>query len=135
MSNWGHPIQDWITFTGYDGPVPWCGCFVAVAVVEKGGAKIPHRIRLGFDQYIDDDARAGENGFDRVVSASDAKPGDIATFNFGHIGLVVGPTRNGMIHTIDGNTSAKDGSNNNGGEVAEHRRPVSEVTVVGRLHY
>jgi hypothetical protein len=40
-----------------------------------------------------------------------------------------------MIHTIDGNTSASNGSNNNGGEVAEHRRPVSQVTCVGRLRY
>ena len=39
-SNWGHPVQDWITFTGYGGPVFWCGCFVAFAVVEKGGAQI-----------------------------------------------------------------------------------------------
>src|SRR6266516_4261318 len=130
LSNWGHPVQDWIKFTGYGGPVFWCGCFVAVAVVEKGGAEVPHKIRLGFDHYINADARNGENGFEREVSVNDAKPGDIATFNFRHIGLVVGPTRNGMIHTIEGNTSASDGSNNNGGEVAEHQRPVSEVTVV-----
>ncbi len=135
LSNWGHPVQDWIKFTGYGGPVFWCGCFVAVAVVEKGGAEVPHKIRLGFDHYINADARNGENGFEREVSVNDAKPGDIATFNFRHIGLVVGPTRNGMIHTIEGNTSASDGSNNNGGEVAEHQRPVSEVTVVGRLRY
>ena len=90
---------------------------------------------MTYDHYINADARNGENGFEREASVNDAKPGDIATFNFRHIGLVVGPTRNGMIHTIDGNTSASDGSNNNGGEVAEHRRPVSEVTVVGRLRY
>ena len=69
------------------------------------------------------------------MSVNDAKRGDIATFNFHHIGLVAGPTKNGMIHTIDGNTTASDGTNNNGGEVAAHRRPVSEVTVVGRLRY
>jgi hypothetical protein len=138
FSNWGHPIQDWITFTGYGGPVFWCGCFVAFAVVKKGGAHVPHRIRLGFDGYIIEDARAGKNGFQRAVSVNDAKPGDIATFLLPtgpHIGLVVGRTRNGMIHTIEGNTSARDGSNIHGGEVAEHRRPVSQVTVVGRLHY
>ena len=38
-----------------------------------------------------------------------------------------------MIHTIDGNTSAKDGSNNNGGEVAPHSRPFSDVLAVGAL--
>ena len=134
-SNWGHPVQDWITFTGYGGPVFWCGCFVAYAVVEKGGAKVPQRIHLGLDTAINADARAGTNGFERDVPPSQARPGDIATFNFRHIGLVAGPTTDGMIHTIDGNTSASNGSNNNGGEVAEHRRPVSQVTCVGRLRY
>ncbi|MDR2985259.1 MAG: hypothetical protein LBV34_10500 [Nocardiopsaceae bacterium] len=134
-SNWGQPVQDWITFTGYDGPVFWCGCFVAYAVVKKGGANVPERIRLGYDEYIIDDARAGRNGFERAVSAEQARPGDIATVSFRHIGLVVGRTKDGLIHTIDGNTSASDGSNPNGGQVAEHRRPVSEVTCVGRLRY
>lgn len=134
-SNWGLPVQTWIQFTGYDGPVFWCGCFVAYAVVHNGGANVPERIRLGFHEYINEDARAGRNGFLRAVSVQDARPGDIATFSFKHIGLVVGPTKDGMIHTIDGNTSATDGSNNNGGEVAEHRRPVSQVTCVGRLDY
>ena len=134
-SNWGHPVQDWITFTGYGGPEFWCGCFVAFAVVEKGGAQVPQRIRLGLDTDINSDAHAGRNGFERAVSVDNAKPGDIATFSFRHIALVAGPTRNGMIHTIDGNTSASSGSNNNGGEVAEHKRSVSQVTCVGRLHY
>ena len=40
-----------------------------------------------------------------------------------------------MIHTIDGNSSASNGSDNNGGEVAEHRRNTSLVTCVGRLNY
>ena len=72
--NWGHPVQDWITFTGYDGPTLWCGCFVAFAVVEKGGADVPERKRLGLDLNINDDARAGRNGFARAVPASEAKP-------------------------------------------------------------
>lgn len=137
-SDWGHPVQDWILFTGYGGPVFWCGCFVAFAVVKKGGADVPHRIRLGSHYDIIEDARGGRNGFERAVSVNHAKPGDIATFQFstgGHIGLVVGPMKNGMIHTIDGNTTASNGTDLHGGEVAEHRRPVSLVTCVGRLHY
>jgi hypothetical protein len=138
-SNWGLPVQKWITFTGYDGPVLWCGCFVCFAVVNRGGADVPNRIRLGFDGYVIDDAQNERNGFQGAVSPSAARAGDIATFDFGegrrHIALVAGPTRNGMIHTIDGNTSRDDGTNPNGGEVAEHRRPVSLVTCVGRLRY
>lgn len=56
-------------------------------------------------------------------------------FHFHHMGLVAGPTKDGMIHTIEGNTTASDNTNNYGGEVAGHQRPVSEVTVVGRLRY
>ena len=134
-SNWGHPVQDWIKFSGFNFAVKWCGCFVAFAVVKKGGADVPDRKRLTLDTAINADIDAGRNGFARAVSVDDARRGDIATFDFRHIALVAGPTRNGMIHTIDGNTSASDGSNNNGGEVAEHRRPVSMVTRVGRLHY
>lgn len=134
-SNWGHPVQDWIEFTGFDFPVKWCGCFVAFAVVKKGGAQVPDRKRLALDIAINADAAAGKNGFERAVSVSEAQRGDIVTFNFRHIGLVAGPTRNGMVHTIDGNTTATDGTSVHGGEVAEHRRPVSEVTVVGRLRY
>ncbi len=135
LSNWGHPVQDWIKFAGFDFAVKWCGCFVAFAVVKKGGANVPDRKRLALDTAINADIDAGRNGFTRAVSVDNARRGDIATFDFHHIALVAGPTRNGMIHTIDGNTSASDGTNNNGGEVAEHRRPVSEVTRVGRLHY
>jgi hypothetical protein len=134
-SNWGHPVEDWMTFTGYGGPVFWCGCFVAYAVIEKGGARIPERIRLGLDTDINADAPAGRNGFERAVSVNDARAGDIATFNCRHIALVAGPTRNGLIHTIDGNSSASNGSNNNGGEVAEHKRSANLVTYVGRLRY
>ena len=135
LSNWGHPVQDWIEFAGFDFPVEWCGCFVAFAVVKKGGAQVPERKRLALDTAINADAAAGHNGFERAVSVNDAQRGDIVTFNFRHIGLCAGPTRNGMVHTIDGNTTNADGSNPHGGEVAEHRRPVSQVTVVGRLHY
>jgi len=134
-SNWGHPVQDWITFTGYGGPVFWCGCFVAFAVVEKGGAQIPQRIRLGLDTNINFDAVNGANGFDREVSVDDAQAGDIITFDFRHIALCAGPTTGGMVHTIDGNSSASNGTNNNGGEVAEHRRSTSLVTRVARLKY
>ena len=134
-SNWGPQIKDWITFTGFDFPVLWCGCFVAFAVVEKGGADVPQRIRLAHHLNITDDARNGVNGFERDVDPDNAQAGDIATFDFEHIGLVAKPSSGGMIHTIDGNTSAKDGSNNNGGEVAPHSRPFSDVLAVGRLRY
>jgi hypothetical protein len=134
-SNWGRPVQDWITYTGFDFPVEWCGCFVAVAVVKKGGALVPERKRLALDTAINADAANGHNGFERAVSPSDAQKGDVVTFDFHHIGLVAGPTKNGMVHSIDGNTTAADGTNPHGGQVTEHFRPVSDVAIVGRLRY
>ena len=62
QSNWGHPVQDWIMFTGFDFAVEWCGCFVAFAVVKKGGAEVPNPKRLAFDTAINADASAGRNG-------------------------------------------------------------------------
>ena len=61
-SNWGPEIGEWIKYTGYSGPVYWCGCFVCYAVVNIGGANIPNRIRLGYHLNIVADAKAGVNG-------------------------------------------------------------------------
>ena len=135
-SNWGHPVQDWITFTGYREPE---SSGAAASSLSPSSRRAAPRFRSGSGSASTptsmSDARAGRNGFERAVSVDNAKPGDIATFSFRHIALVAGPTRNGMIHTIDGNSSASSGSNNNGGEVAEHKRSANVVTCVGRLHY
>lgn len=134
-SNWGEPVATWIRYTGYSGPVPWCGCFAAYAVCHEGLAKIPTRVRLGYHGYIIADAKANRNGL-RAVSVSDAKPGDIVAYDFAHIGVVVGPTVGGYVHTVEGNTSnGTSGSQNNGGGVYERKRPVSDVAVIARPDY
>lgn len=134
-SNWGIPVQTWIKNTGYSSPVPWCGCFVHEAVVEKAKAKIPSGIRLGYNGYIVEDAENNTNGL-KAVPIGSARAGDIVTFDFPHIALVRGPVRNGMVPTIEGNTSpTSSGSQNNGGTVAAKLRPVSQVRVVARPKY
>lgn len=134
-SNWGHPVQDWIVRTGYSSPVPWCGCFAHEAVVEKGKAKIPYGIRLGYHGYIIDDARNGRNGL-KAVAFSEAKPGDIVAFSFGHIGVVRDKPSGSSLPTIEGNTSPTDaGSQYNGGCVAARVRPSSQVAVIARPDY
>ena len=65
-----------IQFTGYTGPVFWCGCFACWVVCKLGGAKIPNRIRMGYAPYITADAQAGANGFTAVPVVA-AQPGDI----------------------------------------------------------
>lgn len=134
-SNWGEPVEDWIRFTGYTGPVPWCGCFAAFAVVKIGGAAIPAVQRLGYHGFIIDDARAGRNGL-RAVPVEEARPGDLVAYDFAHIGVIVGRTEAGAVHTIEGNTSpASGGSQNNGGGVYERRRPIGDVAVIARPAY
>lgn len=133
-SNWGPEIGEWIRFTGYTGPVYWCGCFCAFAVVKIGGAKIASPIRLGYDGYIVSDALAHDNGL-VAVGFSEAKAGDIVTYTFPHIGLVdktVGDT----LYSVEGNTSSgTSGSQSNGGGVYARTRSRSEVAVIARPNY
>lgn len=134
-SNWGSPVQDWILFTGYSGPVYWCGCFAAYAVVKIGGAKIPTVIRLGFDGYIRADAGSHSNGLVQV-GFSEAKPGDIVVYTYPHIEIVE-KVEGDSIKTIGGNTSPQNsgGSDSNGGGVFARTRSRSEVACVARPNY
>lgn len=134
-SNWGVPVQNWIRFTGYSSPVPWCGCFVARAIIGEGKANIPTRIRLGYNEYIVSDAEAGRNGL-REVPFGAARPGDIVVFTFPHIGLVRGNPSSSSLPTVEGNTSpTSSGSQANGGTVAAKTRPRSDVRLIARPSY
>lgn len=135
-SNWGPEIGEWIKYTGYSGPVYWCGCFVCYAVVKVGGANIPNRVRLGYHLNIVADAKAGANGL-HAVSVANAQPGDIVAFDFQHIALVTEPyDGSGYLDTCDGNTSPdSSGSQANGGGVWAKRRAVGDVLVVARPNY
>jgi hypothetical protein len=135
-SNWGHPVEDFIKFTGYTYPVYWCGCWAAWVVVKLGGAKIPSRIRLGYAPYITDDARNNRNGL-TAVAFENARAGDIVTFWGGqHIG-VVEKYENGVLYTIEGNTSPEggSGSQSNGGGVYKRKRYKSDVDCIARPAY
>ncbi len=136
-SNWGHPVQDWIQYTGYSSPVPWCGCGAAVAVVREGGAKIPTRIHLGYTGNIESDARANRNGLKEVAWAN-GKKGDIVVFSFGHIAVLREDIHPGFstCQTIEANTSPlSSGSQADGGTIAAKTRNRSDVTVVARPAY
>jgi hypothetical protein len=125
-SNWGGKVGEMIKFTGYAGPVYWCGCCAAWIVIHLGGAKIPNRIRLGYAPYITADALVGTNGL-TAVPVEKCQAGDLGSLWGGeHVVTVRGPVRNGMVPTREGNTSASDGSQSNGGEVADKERPVRD---------
>lgn len=125
-SNWGGLVEEFIRFTGYTGPVFWCGCYACWVVVKLGGAKIPNRIRLGFAPYITADALAGTNGL-KAIRAEDARPGDIACLWGGkHIEVVAERPSGGQVRCIGGNTTA-GGQESNGGEVAENVRSLADI--------
>jgi hypothetical protein len=127
-SNWGKTVAKFITFCGYSGPVYWCGCFACFVVVQLGGAKIPNRIRMGYAPYITADALAGVNGF-TAVKVANGRKGDVGCLWGGeHVVTLREDVKPGdtVAFTIEGNTSAADGSQSNGGEVALKERPLSE---------
>lgn len=134
-SNWGVPVQNWIKSTGYSGPVPWCGCFAKVAVVDKGRAKVPTPIRLGYTGFITEDANAGRNGL-KAVPWGAGRKGDIVVFDFGHIAVLRGKTGATTLPTIEGNTSPlSSGSQANGGTVAAKTRLRANVVTIARPKY
>lgn len=79
-----------------------------------------------------------------TVPVEEVQAGDIVILNFHgksepeHCGLVVEtPVQNGrqVIWTIEGNTSASDGSQSNGGMVCEKQRYFSQIVAVCRPQY
>jgi len=128
-SNWGPEVSKFITFTGYTGPVFWCGCFACWVVVKLGGANIPSRIRMGYAPYITEDAIAGRNGF-TAVPISKGRAGDVVCLWGGeHVVTLREDVEPGAayIKTIEGNTSSGDGSQSNGGCVALKERSIGDV--------
>lgn len=131
-SNSGPGISGWEAYWGL-GPVYWCGVFAGYAVKKVGKAAVTSWCPYGPD--IINDAQAHRNGL-VAVSADNAKPGDLVVYWGGeHIGLIREESRNGMVVTVEGNTSFSDGSQSNGGCVALKERPFSDVTVVARPKY
>lgn len=134
-SNWGHPVQDWNIWMGYGTPQPWCGIFAGYAACKIGGANVPAPIHIGSASLLAQDARAGVNGM-RAVPVVDCRPGDIFAYGTVHIGFCIAKYSNGQVHAIEGNTSpGSEGSQYNGGCVADKIRPASMVTTCVRLNY
>ena len=126
-SNWGPKVSKFILYTGYTGPVYWCGCFACWTICKLGGAKIPNRIRMGYAPYITEDAKAGANGF-TAVPVQDAQPGDIGCLWGGEHVVTVREkySGGGLVKTIEGNTSSADGSQSNGGGVFLKERSIGD---------
>lgn len=115
---------------------PWCGAFVHYVLAELGVAGKPSDItRIFYTPAIVADARS--LGWWRDDSSlSQAKPGDLVLFDFDgtgnakHVGFIEKMVGNGVVQTIEGNTSpGVAGSQNDGGGV--YRRWRDTKTVMG----
>ena len=104
----------------------WCGSFV-MWCGHQAGVKIPNTVSTV----------AGAAAFKKMKTWFDAdcgqspQPGDILYFDFpgdgvdriSHVGICTGIEADGVVKTIEGNTSSKKkGSQRNGGEVCEQVR-------------
>ena len=117
-ANWGHPVQDWIKVTGYNSPVPWCGCFVNVVLIKGGIANGAGWI--GYTPAIISHAKNAVGGWKWVGPASgqrgmlalyDTPGGDSAV----HVGIVLKRLTLSSYEALEGNTGS--GSNADGGQV------------------
>jgi hypothetical protein len=112
---------------GYDGYF-WCGAFVGYFLEQTGGVAISHR-RIVYTPSIVSDARAKVNGFSGWHPVADARPGDLALFDWNshddvsanHVELVIRNLGGGRLECVGGNTS-KGGQNNNGGGIYRQER-------------
>jgi hypothetical protein len=132
-SNRGPDVDAWTKFCGLTPPVFWCGCFAAYCTVHEGKAKVLPGNLINHAR-ITDLARAGQAGM-HAVAFDEARAGDIVTYDFEHIGLVIDDASGGRLHTIEGNTGQM-GFQNNGGGVYEHTdRTASVVLAIARPDY
>lgn len=113
---------------------PWCGLACIVAYSQAGKSLPKDTVST---VAILNRARAGN--FYQAVSPGNARPGDLVVFNFPggapaeHVGLARGPAKNGVIPTVEGNTSpGSGGSQDNGGGIYARTRPVGLIAVVAR---
>lgn len=119
-SNLGPYITEWARLTGYKVPpgVYWCGCFVNACLV-AAGFEADHT--LGYCPSVEARAKAGTDGWRWANANANPRKGWLPLFGAriaDHIEIVVA---DGFpLRTVGGNTSAGNGSPNNGGGVYAH---------------
>jgi len=118
---------------------PWCAMFVSWVYNKVGlSASVAVSTKKGFAS-----CDAGLKWFtkkNKLVPVGQAQEGDIVFFQFDtdaqpdHVGIVVkNNVKRQRLVCIEGNTSPdKRGSQSNGGEVAEKKRPYATVMAVAR---
>lgn len=140
FSNSGPFISDWLRMSDGQPGWPWCQAFANAGVFIGTARKV--QLKSCYTPQVVDWARNREHGL-RIVSSSEAAPGDLVYFKFpgissdfcDHVGILESKGR-GVVNTIEGNTSrGNGGSQNNGGGVFRRSRPLSVVVAIVRPPY
>jgi len=141
-SNQGPGITRWQEDAGFPGGgVAWCQVFCDQSAKQGTNGRMKPSWFGGYTVSVVDQANAGEHGLKRV-HLSDARPGDWVYFKFpgessefcDHVGIFLAD-QGSTIRTCEGNTSAADGSQSNGGGVFLKSRSKSLVAAVVRVPY
>lgn len=112
----------------------WCGAFVGFFLERRGHVAIDRK-RIVYTPAIVADAQAKVNGFSGWHPVKQARPGDLALFDWdssdrviaNHVELVVRNLGGGKLECVGGNTS-KGGQDNNGGGIY---RQVRQAGLIG----
>lgn len=132
-SNWGGRVTQMLQRFGL-GPAPWCGAATGTWYEEAGIHVTP---RITYCPYIEEDARAGRNGFARWEPASELSRvpiGSAVLYDWqgdgeaDHVGLLVRKNPDGSITVVEGNAQpGSGGDQSNGGGVYVRTRPLNFV--------
>jgi hypothetical protein len=120
-SNRGERIDQWNRMAGIaPGPAAyWCGAFCNACLVAAGFHPMPF---MSYCPAIEQHAKADAGGWTWHAPGATPRAGWLVLFTeggvAGHVELVV--ASGWPLRTIGGNTSAGDGSPNNGGAVCRH---------------
>lgn len=124
-SNRGPKIDQWMRRVGYNQPGPWCAGY-ASCMVEDGGGTVPgggsascavlRQRAQARGKWVPAGTRTPRRGWLAIVAGDH------------HVVIVDRPLPGGGIKHISGNTSNEDGSNYNGGTVAEHTYPAGVIS-------
>ena len=110
-TNTGPQVDDYLEATGVAPGNPWCAAFVTWSL-EQAGHKMPGSGWAGVASWVRN-AEQGGNGL-KLVSAEEARPGDIAAYDWGggsdfgadgHIGFLASGVKDGQFSALEGNNA------------------------------
>ncbi len=112
-TNTGPKVDEYLQAAGVAPGNPWCASFIAWSL-EKAGHKMPGGGWAAVATWVRN-AEQGNNGL-KVVSADEARPGDIVAYDWGgqsdfgadgHIGFLESTVKDGKFTALEGNNADK----------------------------